>query len=351
MLCTIWFFIHNNVLKYILMKNCAYILLLMLIFALSSTVSAQIEVPSTTDINIELIPSSPKPNELVSASITSYSTDINSAKITWSVNGKTQKSGVGEKGFIFNSGDTGTTNIIYISVKTKEGELIERSLTVSPVSVDLIWQNDSFVPPFYKGKALYSHQNKITFIALPHIFDNGKEVSPKNLIYTWKKNGSVVDSASGYGKNTYTTEGSVISRTLNIEVNVTSPTTNAGGYAHTIVTPIEPSIVFYKKNPLYGIEFQTALSGAVNIKNSNEINILAVPFFFGVTDKKSIDLTYIWSINGSEISNTGSSNQVFRKKEGTEGNSFISLSIENSNKILQYASADFNLVFNNKSSL
>jgi hypothetical protein len=334
------------------MKKCAYILFLILIFTLSSTVSAQIEVPSTTDINIELIPTNPKPNELISASITSYSTDINSAKITWSLNGKIQKSGMGEKSFIFNSGDVGTTNILYISAKTKEGEVIERSLTIAPVSVDLIWQSDSFVPPFYKGKALYSHQNKITFIALPHIFENGKEVSPKNLIYTWKKNGSVVDFASGYGKNTYATEGAVISRALNIEVVVTSPTTNASGYAHTLVNPIEPSIVFYKKNPLYGIEFQTALSGAVKIENSNEINILAIPFFFGVTDKRSADLTYIWSINGSEIPNIGSSNQVFRKKEGTEGNSLISLSIENSNKILQYSSADFSLVFdNNKSSL
>lgn len=334
------------------MKNCAYILFLMLIFALPPTVSAQIEVPSTTDINVELIPSNPKPNELISASINSYSTDINSAKITWSLNGKIQKSGVGEKSLIFNSGDVGTTNILYISVKTKEGELVEKSLTISPVSVDLIWQNESFVPPFYKGKALYSHQNKITFIALPHIFNNGKELSPKTLIYTWKKNGSVIDSASGYGKNTYTTDGSVISRALNIEVTVTSPTTSANGYAHTIVTPIEPSIVFYKKDPLYGIEFQKALSGAISIENSNEINILAIPFFFGVTDKRSADLTYSWSINGNGISNAGSSNQVFRKKEGTKGNSLISLSIENSNKILQYASESFNLVFdNNKSSI
>ncbi len=324
----------------------------MLIFALPSIAGAQIEIPSTTDINVELIPSNPKPNEFVSASITSYSTDINSAKITWSLNGKTQKSGVGEKSLIFNSGDVGTTNILYISVKTKDGEIVEKSITISPVSIDLIWQNESFVPPFYKGKALYSHQNKITFIALPHIFNNGKEESPKNLIYTWKKNGSVVESASGYGKNTYTSEGSVISRALSIEVTVTSPSTNASGYAHTVVTPIEPSIVFYKKDPLYGIEFQKALSGAINIENASEINILAIPFFFGVTDKKSNDLTYIWSINGSEVANAGSSNQVFRKKEGTKGNSLISLSIENSNKILQYSSESFNLVFdNNKSSI
>lgn len=334
------------------MKKCAYILFLILFFTLPSIVSAQIEVPSTTDINVELIPSNPKPNEFVSASITSYSTDLNSAKITWSLNGKTQKSGLGEKSLIFNSGDAGTENILYISVKTKEGEVVEKSIIISPVGIDLVWQNESFVPPFYKGKALYSHQNKITFIAIPHIFNNGKEVSPKNLIYTWKKNGSVIESASGYGKNTYTSEGSVISRPLNIEVNVTSPTTSASGYTHTVVTPIEPSIVFYKKDPLYGIEFQKALSGSISIENSNEINILAIPFFFGVMDKKSTDLTYIWSINGSEISSAGSSNQVFRRKEGTKGNSLISLSIENSNKILQYASEDFNLVFDNgKSSI
>lgn len=129
-------------------------------------------------------------------------------------------------------------------------------------------------------------------------------------------------------------------------MRVGSPITGDSGYAHMTMTPTEPTIVFYKKDPLYGIEFQKAIVGDYNIDDINEISVVAIPMFFGVNDPKSNDLRYEWKINGVKIENLYSFNyQVFRKKEGVTGKSSISLSIENSNKILQYVSGGFNLTF------
>ena len=57
----------------------------------------------------------------------------------------------------------------------------------------------------------------------------------------------MIDSASGYAKNAYTLSGSLISRPLEVEVEVSSPNGGTTGYARTTVSPTDPFIVFIKK--------------------------------------------------------------------------------------------------------
>ena len=310
---------------------------------------AQLAGQSQSDINVNMIPENPGPNQIVDVSLTSYTTDINAANITWKINGKTLKTGEGEKAFNFTTGGMNTTTVFEVLVLTIEGKTIDQTFNIKPTLVDLMWQSDSFTPPFYKGKAMFSHENKITFIALPHITDgSGQEISAKNLIYTWTQNGSVMDSDSGYGKNTYTQVASLISRPIDVSVRVTSTDTDGVGSAEIVATPANPFIIFYENNPLYGIEFQKALQNNVDMKDSQEITVLGVPFFFGTLTPTPPELSYKWSVNGVPINNDPSANmEVFRGKEGTSGTSNISLSIENSQKILQYTSNNFNLSFGN----
>ena len=168
------------------------------------------------EINVELIPANPKPNEVVYANITSFSIDLNSSKIIWEINGVVKKVGIGEKQLIFNTGEMNSTTILNITITTQAGETVEKTVNIKPSLMDLMWQSEGHTPPFYKGKALYIHQNKITFIAIPHIAGSNGEIGTKNLVYKWKLNGSVVDTSSGYGKNTLTMTGSIISRPLEV---------------------------------------------------------------------------------------------------------------------------------------
>lgn len=330
------------------MRYYVFILFFAVILATTQTVVAQINPMSSNELDIQVIPQNPKPNEIVNIILASYATDINAANITWSINGKVQKNGVGLKNFTFTAGDIGSKTNLQIEVQTKEGEVITNTINISPVSVDLMWQSKSYVPPFYKGKAMFSHQNSLTIIAIPHIVSNGQEISAKKLIYIWKKDGSVSEQDSGYGKNTFTFDGSLISRPVMVEVSVSSAQTGDTGYAHTTLTPIEPKLIFYKKDPLYGIEFQKALSGDVGLGTESEINVLGIPMFYGVTNKRNADLTYNWSVNGFPInSELNRSSQVFRRKEGEFGKSNISLDITSESKILQYSSGNFNINFDN----
>ena len=74
--------------------------------------------------------------------------------------------------------------------------------------------------------------------------------------------------------------------------------------------------------------------------------IIGVPFFFDTTNLYS-GLMYKWSINGAPIDSDFSQPiRIFRNNDDTPGTSNIGLSIEHSNKILQFSSSNFNLTFN-----
>src|SRR3989344_1173365 len=57
------------------------------------------------------------------------------------------------------------------------------STTTHAQSVDLLWQGETYTPPFYKGKSLWSNQSRITFFAMTNGLGN-----PANLSYKWTKN-------------------------------------------------------------------------------------------------------------------------------------------------------------------
>ncbi len=317
------------------------------LLAVFGTAHAQYNELLKTDVGVQINPENPGPNEQVSVTLSSFATDLNSATVTWQVGGKTIKSGKGSKTFSFSTGGLNSTTNLRIVIRTAEGETIEKTYSIKPTNVDLVWQVFGYTPPFYKGKALFSHQDKIQFVAIPHVIgSNGKEINPKNLIYTWTRNGTVIGDFSGYGKDTYTVAASVISRPLTVSVEVTSPDVDGVGTAVVTANPVEPTVLLYEKNPLYGIQFQKALVGDIDMGSSKEINILSMPYFFGVSYPTHPELTYSWSINSTQVDGgLNATSKVFRPLEGTSGASSIAVSIEDSAKILQFSSTSFNLSF------
>jgi hypothetical protein len=320
---------------------------LLLISCGAATANAQFSAPLPTQMDLQLDPEIPGPNQSVTATLSSFDTNLDAASISWRVNGKSAQSGTGDKTLSFITGAANTTTSIEVTIGTKEGETINKTYSIRPTLVDLVWQAFGYVPPFYKGKILFSHQDRIQFVALPHITDgSGKEIPPSELIYKWTRNGTVAGDFSGYGRNTYTVISSVISRPLDVSVEVTSPSSNGFGTAEVVATPAEPSIMFYPKHPLYGIQFEKALSGNFEMNDSKEIQVVAEPYYFGVSRMQNPDLSYTWSINNESLdSNTTLSSRVFRFKEGSSGISQIGLHIESAAKMLQFASGNFNLVF------
>lgn len=286
------------------------------------------------ELAIEMIPTYPRPNENVYINLAMYTADLNSAEIFWYKDGKLELSGKGEVRYSFKTGAAGKETNIEIRVVLQEGQSFNRQVKVTPASVDLVWEANSYTPPFYKGKAMHGRQGLLKIVAMPNFIKNGSVIDPKTLIYEWSNGLNAYQSQSGYGKNILLINGSVLGQEDRIELLVRDPASNMVTNGFLTISPIDPELVFYEKNPFYGYIFEKSLGSNVTMKGE-ELEVWTAPY--NLSNENSRNLRYEWRLNGSvapELSNSRSA--VFRRPEEGSGNSSVSLKIENLNRILQY---------------
>lgn len=291
----------------------------------------------SNELNVEVVPSYPGSHETVSVSLTLYTDDLSSADITWYKDGKNALSGKGATRYSFKNGTAGVETKIEIRVDLLSGASFSKSFTLTPANVDLVWEANSYVPPFYKGKALHARQGSLKVVAMPEFVKNGVRVPPANLVYKWSNGVEVYESRSGYGKNTLLLNGSVLGREDEIEVLVTDPGSGLVAENFLTISPSDPEIIFYEDNPYYGHNFDLGIRNSFDLKEE-EVELIVAPYFF--TKENAVNFKYSWRLNGRAVSELeGSRSAIFKKPEGKSGQSNLSLNIENLNRILQQASA------------
>ena len=127
---------------------------------------AQLNILIDSGTSLLVFPATPGPNEQVTARLESSNIDLDISNITWSLNGKTVKSGQGVKDFAFISGDIGSRVLIVASIDSTRGKITKvYDFTVG--SVDLIWEGGGYVPPFYSGRSLWARQGQLRLLAIP----------------------------------------------------------------------------------------------------------------------------------------------------------------------------------------
>ncbi len=297
-----------------------------------------------SELSIEVIPTYPKPNETVFIQLEMYTEDLDKAEITWNQDNKIFVKENGKKSYSFKAPQSGKETTIEVRVKLQSGKTFYKKFTIKPTTVDLLWQSDSYVPAFYKGKALHPKQGNLRIVAIPDFRDaNGKVIAAEKLIYKWSDGNNVYDTQSGYGKNVLNIESSILGRGNRVEVLVTSPTDSSVAREVLDIPTTNPEILFYEVSPLYGPMFNKVIQGSLNLK-SGEVEILAAPFYASGVNNNTAKLN--WRLNNQSSSDLQNSRTVvFRKPEGGSGVSSIQLQIENPSKILQSAKAAFNINF------
>jgi len=300
----------------------------------------------SSSITINTSPKRPKPNQLITVSIESFSTDLNRAEISWFLNGTEETGATGRKSFQFETGGPGSVSNILVVVKSPDSGILQQSLNIRPATVDVIWEAQSYTPPFYQGKALYPFQGTVKVVAMPNIVtENGSPLNPKNLVYSWRVNGNPATDASGYGKNYIFFAGGIPLKPAKITVEVSSLDQVYAAEGDTSFSPIQPQIIFYEDNPLLGILYNKALTGRVKLQNQ-EIKIAAIPYFTGSLYREGRDLSYGWQMNNKPVTTLADgSGLTFRQNSGTAGTASVSLEISNPSKIFQTTRGDLSLSF------
>ncbi len=323
-------------------KNIILLILLLVPLATSAQLNINLDGALQSELNVEVIPTYPKPNSTVFIQLEMYSEDLDKAEITWNQDNKIFVKENGRKTYSFNSGPSGTETNIEVRVKLANGKTFYKSMKIKPVGVDLIWQSDSYVPPFFKGKALHPKQGNLTIVAMPDFTDSKGDLIPKEkLIYKWSDGTNAFDSQSGYGKNVLRIEGSLLGRTDRVEVLVTSPTESGAAFGIIEIPTTEPEVLFYEISPFYGPILNRAIPRNLDL-SGEEVEIMAAPFYTSLNNTATLS----WRLNGARSGDLANSRTViFRKPEGVSGSSRIDFSVENLSKILQQPRGSFNINF------
>lgn len=292
--------------------------------------------------NIIVSPENPSSYKYVSVTLSSSVVDLSRAEITWSLDNNIALKGVGEKTLRFKTGAVGTSNKIGAVIKTYDGNLIYKDIEVRPSDVDLIWEANTYTPPFYKGKALDTQGSLIKIVAIQQMIDkNNIKIPSKNLMYKWIVKDEVNAESSGYGKNVYTFQSEIIDvrETVGLNIKSIDQTLSAEKELTLIGTDTKP--VIYKNDPLLGILFNNGLNKKTSRLDNAEIGLSIYPFFFS-TKKRESNIKYSWKINGAVV---GNDNSIVFTKPKDPGISEISTTAEGINNVFQKGDADFFIDF------
>ncbi len=314
-----------------------YIKIASIIFALVPFFSNALVVNRSIggEVGFNITPKNPGSFTNVKVSAISYEMDLNNAHIYWYINGSLEKEGVGRKEFSFQTGKNGSNTVVR-GVFKGDGKEIEKTMSVNPADVDIVWEADTYVPPLYKGKAGASPKSTVKVVAVPFFLsEKGTRISPDDLTYEWFANSSRI--SKGYGKTSEKiTMGSPFGDTK-VSVIATNSKGDIVAEKEIKIKPEEPLIIFYEDKPADGTNYLNALNLQTNL-SEREINIRAEPYFFSYPDTPTDkNLEFTWTMNEKGITpNEGTPKIItLRSESSEETTSLINVSIKNIKRLFQ----------------
>jgi hypothetical protein len=210
----------------------------------------------------------------------------------------------------------------------------------------LLWQaEDSYVPPFYKGKALPTPDSKVKVVAMPEVKNGTQMVNPINMVYVWKQDYTNNQDGSGYGKNFFTYTNDYLDNSNNVSVTASTTDQQYSSGASINIGTYQPKIEFYKDDANLGTLWENTLPDGHAIQGDEVME--AAPYFISPQDLRIPSLTFSWFINDAAIAvNVFNKNLMpLKVQPGTSGTSIIRLEINNDDKIFETASKEISVSF------
>ncbi len=325
------------------MKKYLFLIIIFLILPLILPLGASSQTQIEEQLSITFSPQYPGPNEFVDIDINSYQTDLDKSEISFYVNGTFNSGGVGVKSFSFLTGEVGETSNILIRIDKPNGSRTEKRYSITPGEINLYYEPQTYTPPFYKGRSEFSNQSDLKIFALANFVDNQGNAIPKNeIVYTWKINGEIKQRESGVGRDVYYYRSNLIPEPVQIILEASPINSQQISRVFGSITPSEPLILIYEKNPIYGTIFSQDIKEG-SISGREEIEVTAIPYFFD-EDILSIG-EFEWFLNGKVSDFFDLNNIIFRRVDNNPSNNNVSVEIINPSKIMQSKKYSFDLNF------
>lgn len=304
---------------------------------------AQLALPGFDGaVRMSLTPTEPHPQDIAKVTLESSLIDLSASDIVWYVDSK-KVPGTGTS-LSVRLGALGSQTSVSARITTPEGSILGTDTTLTPTSVDLLYDADTYVPPFYAGRSLPSAGSGLRVQAIAHFVKGGVEVKPSDIIYTWHRSGRVLGTASGRGRDTLSTGSPNLYGSDDISVTAESVDGDFRGSASVTVRSFEPVLRLYEDNPLFGLRLDQALASTTHT-SGREMTFAAIPFFSTISSPSDPSLTYDWGVNGSSVSTSAAAPHELTLGAAEGGSALLTLSMADSSNIFFTADARWRIVF------
>jgi hypothetical protein len=284
-------------------------------------------------------PEYPSPLGEVTLSLDAYTLNTTGADIRWYINNTERVDARNERSLTMTAGKLGENSVVSVKITMPNAFPITVSRTIRPSEIDIVIEADTYVPAFYKGRALPSSESKVRVIAIPH---TSPTVPLTSLTFEWKQGETVLFGGPVKGKyaaditmSRY--EGDYLS------VRVIDAGGRSVGGKSISLTPSDPELHFYEENPLRGLS-NKAIRGSLTLLG-DETTIHAEPFYMS-TDLSRKSATFDWQVGGSSVSPDSNDQHIITlRRTGAGGSAEIGVDVITTTTIPQYVQKVFSILF------
>lgn len=300
----------------------------------------------TPDLTYTTTPDSPDADQSVDISLHSFFFDLPDADIKWMVDGNTVGEGTGMTGITTSTGDQGSEHDVVAIVTNAQGASASVNIALIPTSIDLLYDADSYVPPFYQGRALPSSGTTIHVQAMPDfVTPEGKLLSPDTLAYNWTQDGRVLKSSSGVGKSSIDVPAPFPHDATTIRVQAVSTDGRMHGEATVRIPTVEASVDLYEDHPLFGIQYFSALGSPAQIPDT-EMTFAVIPFFAPVHSSNDPSLQFEWTVNGTHVPlDANAPSEITIDASNSSGTAWIDVAISQISSFFTDLAAEWGIQF------
>ena len=287
-----------------------------------------------TDLRLEMSPLHPRPGELVRINAHSTLIDLSLTALEWTENGKKIGGGISIADIEIKAGILGTETTVTVIVLEKGIERARESMRINPTELDLLWESDSYVPPFFRGRAIPSAGTNLYLQAIPRFKrTNGSFIPVSDIAFTWRRNGYILQKVSGRGaaKAALGSPSFLGADTISVEARSSD---NLFEAVESVRIPsVEPRLVLYENHPLFGVMYHDAFLPQ-NYRGEVEMSLLAVPYFAEAEMDSDNRLIYEWKVNGNAIANNPERpNSITINASGSSGLALVELALSHATNL------------------
>lgn len=291
-------------------------------------------------VSLNMRPAYPEPNTEVTLSLDDYSVKTLGADIIWYVNGLEKVSNRNNRSLTLTTGSLGEKITVVVTLVRNNIPISSAERIIIPSVVDIILESNTYIPNFYRGRALPSSESTVRAIA---IFHDGTNTSWDNNSYKWTLGETVLSGGPLKGKYVMDV---VVPRLQSKQLTVEVYNARGGlvGKKSIFIDSVQPQLHLYEYSPLHGLS-ERAIQSPLAL-TSPQTTLYAEPFFLNTQILDTIDTRFVWKLNNVTVPTDESApNAIELTKNGSAGEASVSVAITTLKKIPQYVADTIDVVF------